>query len=84
MAETSMSDGACAVFAFAAYHELQSGQPVTKVVIDDKQGHKADPAGVEELSRAGLAKADGDFLVFSEAGLKRLAAVIASLRSTAG
>jgi hypothetical protein len=51
-----LSDKGLAIFAFAAYHQLESGQPVTKVIREDGKGHKADEEGVSELERLGLAK----------------------------
>lgn len=85
MADTStLSDGACAVFAFAAYHQLQSGQPVTKVIIDDGHGHKADETGMGELEQIGLTTRDGNSIVFTERGLAVLARVIEQLKATIG
>ena len=82
LAETStLSDGACAIFAFAAYHQLQSGQPVTKVIIDDGAGHKADEAGRKELAAANLASDEGNFIVFNEAGLAALKRVVDGMKS---
>lgn len=77
----SLSDGAIAVFAFAAYHQLQSGQPVSKVVIDDGQGHHADCGGTQQLVSQGLARPDDDFLLFTEPGLGVLARVIQAIKS---
>lgn len=76
-----LSDKALAVFAFAAYHQLGSGQPVTKVIREDGQGHKADEAAVEELQVRQLATAEGNDIGFSEEGLARLGRVIDAMRS---
>lgn len=84
MPDTTLSDGACSIFAFAAYHQLQSGQPVTKVVIDDGAGHKADDRGREELTSRDLAKEDGNALVFSESGLAVLAKAVSALKAAVG
>jgi hypothetical protein len=79
-----LSDKALAVFAFAAYHQLDSGQQVSSVVQRDRSGHKADEEAVGELQALGLAKADGAHVHFTEAGEKVLQAVIGGMRSAAG
>lgn len=64
MADLSgLSDGALAVFAFAAYHELSSGQRVLSVVREDGAGHRANAAAVDELDERGLIRAERDELV---------------------
>jgi phage baseplate assembly protein gpV len=78
---SSFGDGAAAVFAFAAYHQLQSGQPVTKVILEDGAGHRADQDGVRELQEAGLASVDGNNIVLSETGVALLGQVIDGLKS---
>ena len=66
MADLSgLSDGALAVFAFAAYHELSSGQRVLSMVREDGAGHRANAAAVDELDERGLIRADRDELVFT-------------------
>jgi chromosome segregation and condensation protein ScpB len=80
---SGLSDKAIAVFAFAAYHQLESGQPVTKVIRDDEKGHKADDEAVRELEGLGLAKAEGNDITFSQNGLATLAKAVESLRSVA-
>lgn len=80
MASSSLSDKAIAVFAFAAYHQLSSGEAVVDVVLKDGAGHAADPEAIRELEAADLAKKDGDRATFTEAGKARLAAVIAAMR----
>jgi hypothetical protein len=82
MSETNLSDGACAIFAFAAYHQLQSGQPVTKVVIDDGAGHKADETGRQELTSNNLATESDNAIVFNEAGLALLGRVVTALKAS--
>jgi chromosome segregation and condensation protein ScpB len=81
-AEASLSDKALAVFAFAAYHQLESGQPVTSVIRSDRAGHKADEA-VSDLVERKLIAADGNDLVFSQEGLNTLARIIEGLRTAA-
>lgn len=83
MPDTALSDGACAIFAFAAYHQLQSGQPVTKVVIDDGAGHKADDTGRQELASRTLASEESNAIVFTESGLALLARVVTALKAAA-
>jgi hypothetical protein len=78
-----LSDKGIAIFAFAAYHQLESGQPVTKVIREDGKGHKADEEGVSELERLGLAKAEGNGIAFTEAGLAALAKSVDGLRAAA-
>jgi hypothetical protein len=78
-----LSDKGLAIFAFAAYHQLESGQAVTKVIREDGKGHKADPEGVSELEGLGLAKAEGNDIVFTEAGLAALAKGVDGLRAAA-
>ena len=76
----SLSDKAMAVFAFAAYHQLGTGQRVMKVVRRDGAGHEADPEAVEELTQKGLARAEGDFIAFTDEGEAMLAKAVESLR----
>ena len=78
MPSTTLSDKATAVFAFAAYHQLSSGEAVIDVVLKDGAGHSA--AAIEELEAAGLATKDGDRAAFTDAGKAKLEAVVAALR----
>jgi chromosome segregation and condensation protein ScpB len=83
MADLSgLSDEALAVFAFAAYHQLSSGQMVRSVVQKDGAGHKASDAAVDELDGRGLIKADGREIVFTPAGEEALQHVISSIRGS--
>jgi hypothetical protein len=77
-----LSDKALAVFAFAAYHQLESGQRVSSVVQNDGAGHKADDDAVNELSDRGLARADGSSIHFTEEGERALQTVIDGIRRT--
>lgn len=79
----SLSDKAVAVFAFAAYHELTSGQPVKSVIREDGKGHKADPDAVDELTSLGLAQVSGNDVAFSDTGLQVLASAIGGLKDAA-
>ena len=76
----SLSDKAMAVFAFAAYHQLGTGQRVMKVVRRDGSGHEADPEAVQELEQKALARVDGDYIAFSDAGEAMLAKAVEGLR----
>ena len=58
MPSNTLSDKAIAVFAFAAYHQLSSGETVVDVVLHDGAGHAADPEAIKELERSDLAKVD--------------------------
>jgi hypothetical protein len=81
MADLSgLSDEALAVFAFAAYHELSSGQRVRSVVQKDGTGHRANDAAVDELDGRGLIKADGHEIVFTPAGEEVLQGVVSAIR----
>ena len=79
---STLSDKAIAVFAFAAYHELSSGETVVDVVLKDGAGHAADPSAIQELEAAGLATAEKERAVFTESGKSQLQAVIAAIRGT--
>ena len=79
----NLSDKALAVFAFAAYHQLESGQPVTKVIRSDGQGHEADGAAVEELQELRLATVAGNDIELTESGLAVLARSLDGLREAA-
>ena len=80
MPDDGLSDKAVAVFAFAAYHELSSGEKVVDVVLRDGAGHAADPAAIRELESKGLARTEGERAVFSDRGKARLEKAIAALR----
>ncbi|HEY8565495.1 MAG TPA: hypothetical protein VIL65_08355 [Beijerinckiaceae bacterium] len=83
MADTgtaTLSDKALSIFAFAAFHQLESGQPVAKVVRRDGKGHQADPAGVEEIVGRDLATATDDEISFTEAGVSLVNAAVEGLR----
>ena len=81
MADLSgLSDEALAVFAFAAYHQLSSGQPVRSVVQKDGAGHKASDKAVEELRGRGLVEADGSEIRFTPQGEEALQGVISSIQ----
>jgi hypothetical protein len=75
-----LSDKALAVFAFAAYHQLNSGQTVSSVVQNDGAGHKADDDAVAELQGRGLVQADGRTVHFTPEGEAVLQTMIESLR----
>jgi chromosome segregation and condensation protein ScpB len=81
MADLSgLSDEALAVFAFAAYHQLSSGQMVKSVVQRDGVGHKASDEAVSELKGRGLIEADGDEIRFTGEGERALQAFVSGLR----
>ncbi len=82
MASTPLSDKAMGIFAFAAYHQLTSGETVTEVISADGKGHKADPEGVAALEAAGLARQGDGRVAFTPDGLTRLAAVLDALRQS--
>jgi hypothetical protein len=81
MADLSgLSDEALAVFAFAAYHQLSSGQMVRSVIQRDGEGHKASDAAVSELSGRGLIEADGSEIRFTPQGEEALQGVVSGIR----
>jgi hypothetical protein len=80
---SELSDEALAVFAFAAYHQLSSGQTVRKVVQRDGVGHKASDKAVAELQGRGLIEADGEEIRFTPEGENALQGMISSLRGSA-
>lgn len=83
MPDQKLSDKAIAVFAFAAYHQLSSGEKVADVVLHDGAGHSADPGAIEELMRHDLATQERDRAVFTEAGKARLDRMIEAMRAAA-
>lgn len=79
--DSALSDRALAVFAFAAYHQLESGEPVSAVVRRDGAGHRADDAAIAELREAGLVEVDENRIHFSDQGEAVLGALIGALRT---
>jgi hypothetical protein len=79
-----LSDKALSVFTFAAYHELISGQRVSKVIRRDHAGHQADPDGVAELESRNLIRVEEDFLHFSPEAEQFLHTLLAAIRGQAG
>ena len=78
-----ISDKGLAVFAFAAYHQLQSGRTVREVVASDGAGHGADSEAIGELEKLGLATRDDDRVSFTDQGEAVLSRVIDNMRHTA-
>jgi chromosome segregation and condensation protein ScpB len=77
-----LSDKAMAVFAFAAYHQLESGQKVSSIVQRDGAGHKADDEAIAELQARGLVQSDGQSIQFTADGESALDRVIQGLQRT--
>ena len=75
-----LSDKALSVFAFAAYHQLESGQKVTRVIRRDGAGHQADPEAVAELQQHGLVTATEDDIIFGPDAERLLDEVIDAMR----
>jgi hypothetical protein len=82
--QQTLSDRALAVFAFAAYHELESGQAVRSVARNDQSGHKADDEAVAELTQRGFVETDENFIRFTPSGEQLKQLVIDGLRTTIG
>jgi hypothetical protein len=76
-----LSDKALGVFAFALYHQLASGEPVSRIVRDDGSGHKADEGAVAELAELGLVETSSRWISFTPAGLEQLRSLSDALRS---
>ena len=83
-AMSGLSDEALAVLAFAAYHQLSSGQMVRSIVQRDGAGHEASDTAVSELQGRGLIEADEQDITFTPQGEEALQAMIAGLRGRAG
>lgn len=77
---TGLSNEALAVFAFAAYHQLSSGQMVRSVIQRDGNGHKASDQAVAELTGRGLIEADGQEIRFTAEGEKALQTLISRIK----
>lgn len=75
-----LSDKALAIFAFAAYHQLGSGDTITSVVTSDASGHHADPEVLSELADKELGELNGDRFVLTVAGQLVLSQVIDRIR----
>ena len=76
-----LSDKALAVFAFAMYHQLESGDAVSGVVARDAAGHQADPEALKELSGLGLANVENGKINFTDAGQLLLGQLLDRLRN---
>ena len=70
------------MFAFAAYHQLSSGQMVRSLVQKDGSGHQASEAAVGELAGRGLIEADGSEIRFTPQGEEALQNVISGIRGS--
>ncbi|MFK4810065.1 hypothetical protein ACI3KW_07630 [Devosia sp. ZW T5_3] len=75
-----LSDKALAVFAFAVYHQLGSGDAVTAVVAADDAGHRVDPEAVAELERYELAQRHDGKITFTPAGQLILSQILDRIR----
>jgi hypothetical protein len=78
---TTISDRGLAVFAFAIYHQLESGNRVTQVVMDDGSGHHADAEGVDEPRRLGLVAVESGRVRFTETGEATIERLIEGIRT---
>ncbi|WP_027133661.1 hypothetical protein [Geminicoccus roseus] len=79
----SFSDQALSVFAFAVYHQLESGEPVSAVARRDQAGHQASQEGVAELQERGMATVEGDRILFTQAGQEVVQRLAQALRAAA-
>lgn len=81
MSDTPLSDHALSILIFAAYHSLVSGETVTRVVLDDGQGHHADPEGVKEMEAAGLLEPEGERGALTDEGARTLGRLMEAIRA---
>lgn len=79
-----LSDKGLSIFAFAAYYRLLSGERIATVVRRDGHGHEADPDGVAELERRGLATATADRIALEPEAEAFLDQLVAALRREVG
>jgi hypothetical protein len=77
-----LSDKALAVFAFALYHQLESGDAVSGVTARDAAGHQADPEALDELKRLELANVEGGRIIFTPAGQTLLSQLLDRMRGS--
>ena len=77
-----LSDKALAIFAFAAFHQLESGDDITSVIANDAAGHRADSEAVAELEAKGLGELSGERFVFNVAGQLMLSQIIDRIRGS--
>ena len=77
-----LSDKALAVFAFAIYHQLESGDAVSGVASRDAAGHQADPQALTELADRELANVEGGKIIFTTEGQLMLGQLIDRMRGT--
>lgn len=77
-----LSDAALAIFAFAAYHQLESGDVVSSIVADDGTGHRADPQAVRELVERDLIAQEGERLHFTPGGQLLLSQIVDRIRGS--
>lgn len=77
-----LSDKALAVFAFAIYHQLESGDAVSGVTARDAAGHQADPKAIAELAQLDLAHLENGRITFTAAGQLMLTQLLDRLRGS--
>jgi len=83
-ATRDLSDKALSVFAFAAYHQLLSGQTVSRVTRRDGAGHEADPEAVAELEARGLVTATASDIDLTPEAQRLVDAILAAMRRETG
>ena len=81
-AAKDLSPKALAIFCFALYHQLTSGEEVSGVIAEDGAGHKADPEGVDELVKLDLATVDDGFITFTASGATLLKQIGENVRNS--
>ena len=77
-----LSDKALSVFAFAIYHQLESGDVVSGIAARDAAGHQADPEALKELASLELANVQGGKIIFTTAGQLMVSQLIDRMRGT--
>lgn len=77
----NLNHEARSILVFAAYQELQSGEPVREIVLNDGVGHVASAKGQEELREAGLIEIGNGRARIIEDGEKVLANLLNLIRA---
>ncbi|TPW25924.1 hypothetical protein [Pararhizobium mangrovi] len=81
MAANELSDKGLSIFTFAAYHQLESGERVREIVLDDGKGHAADRKGLQELEDGEMIEpGSGERGMLTDAGEVKLDAIVAAIR----
>lgn len=75
-----LSDRALAIFAFALYHQMRSGDVISALSLEDGVGHRVDDEAASELTELGLAQMTDTKLIFTPSGALMLSQLTDRLR----